>query len=116
MKAVLNLVAGLAILASVAYSQAEIQDKRPTATAPVEQCSRFVIVAGAVRSPGARPWVHGMTLSMAIKRAGGTDGWNSGRNIKVTREGKTQLFNLNREAKDPSQNPKLLPGDEVEVP
>ncbi len=34
----------------------------------------------------------------------------------MIRDGKIQTFNLKKADKDPNQNPKLLPGDEVEVP
>jgi polysaccharide export outer membrane protein len=69
-----------------------------------------------VRSPGAIPWSQDLTLSTALKRAGGQSDFGSISKIKVTRDGKVTVYNLKRAAKQPEQNPKLLPGDEVDVP
>jgi polysaccharide export outer membrane protein len=87
----------------------------PTAVLILQPQSRFVTVGGEVRSPSTVPWTPDMTLSQAIKRVGGVGEWGKLTKIKVTREGKSQIFNLKKADKDPEQNPKLLPGDEIEV-
>lgn len=88
----------------------------PVAVINVQPQSRFVTIGGAVRAPQALPWSPDMTLSNALKRVGGIGDFGSDKKIRVTRDGKTQVFNLRLAGKDPNQNPKLLPGDEVEVP
>lgn len=88
----------------------------PTAVITLRPDSRFVTVGGAVRSPQAVPWTNDMTLSNAIIRAGGDNGFPNLSKIKLTRDGKVSYFNLKRADKDSAQNPKLLPGDEVIVP
>lgn len=95
-----------------------VQEKiftHPTAVIVLQPQSRFVTVGGEVRNPTIVPWSPDMTLSQAIKRAGGVGEWGKLTKIKVTREGKSQVFNLKKSDKDATQNPVLLPGDEVEV-
>lgn len=77
--------------------------------------SRLVTIGGSVRMPNAIPWTADMTLSSAIKRVGGPTEFGNLKKVRVTRGGKTVVFNQKIYEKDPSQNPKLLPGDEVEV-
>jgi polysaccharide export outer membrane protein len=88
----------------------------PTILINLQARTRFVTVGGAVRAPQAVDWSADMTLSAAIKRAGGTTEFGSLKKIRILRDGKTAIFNLTRADRDPNQNPKLLPGDEVEVP
>lgn len=88
----------------------------PTVVLNLQPSSRFITIGGGVRGPGAIPWSQDLTLSTALKRAGGTSDFGSTSKIRVTRDGKVMVYNLKRAQKDPSQNPKLLPGDEVDVP
>lgn len=88
----------------------------PTVSLVLPMQSRFVTVGGGVRAPQAVPWSADLTLSSAIKRAGGIGDFGNKSKIRVIRDGKTGIFNLNKSSQDPNQNPKLLPGDEVEVP
>ena len=89
---------------------------QPTVMLALPVQSRFVTVGGAVRAPQAVPWSTDMTLSAAIKRAGGTSDFANIKRVRLTRDGKVAVLDLRRADKDPNQNPKLLPGDEVEVP
>jgi polysaccharide biosynthesis/export protein VpsN len=88
----------------------------PTVQVNLQVQSRFVTVGGAVRAPQAVPWSADLTLSSAIKRGGGPSDFANMKKVRLTREGKTSVFNLRLMDRDPNQNPKLLPGDEVEVP
>jgi polysaccharide export outer membrane protein len=88
---------------------------RPTAVINLQQQSRFVTVGGEVRQPNVVQWSPDLTLSVAIKRVGGPGEWGSLKKIKITREGQSRIFNLKKADKDASQNPRLLPGDEIEV-
>ncbi|HEV7403743.1 MAG TPA: polysaccharide biosynthesis/export family protein [Chthoniobacteraceae bacterium] len=87
----------------------------PTAVVSLQPQSRFVTVGGAVRAPQAVPWNVDMTLSNAITRAGDFSDFANKKKIKVTREGKVSYYNITRSERDPTQNPKLLPADEVTV-
>lgn len=88
----------------------------PTVLLALPIQSRFVTVGGAVRAPQAVAWTADMTLSTAIKRAGGTSDFANMKRVRLTRDGKVAILDLRRADKDPNQNPRLLPGDEVEVP
>jgi polysaccharide export outer membrane protein len=83
----------------------------PTILVNLQARTRFVTVGGAVRAPQAVDWSADMTLSAAIKRAGGITEFGSLKKIRILRDGKTGVFNLTRAEQDPNQNPKLLPGD-----
>lgn len=90
---------------------------QPTVIVNLQQQSRFVTVGGEVRAPQVVPWSQDLNLSQAIKRAGGPGEFGNIKKIRVLREGKLMgVFNLRAADKDPNQNPKLLPGDEIEVP
>jgi polysaccharide export outer membrane protein len=87
----------------------------PTVVINLAAQSRFVTVGGGVRAPQPVPWTPDLTLSLAVKRCGGVSDFGDEKHIKVIREGKYSVYNLKKKEKDPSQNPKLLPGDEIEV-
>ena len=102
-----------------AHTVAEAQSRQAAIASelgnPVPQ-SRFVTVGGAVHTPQAVPWTEDLTLSAAIMRAGGPTAFGNLKRVRITRNGEDSVFNL-REAKDnPSQDPKLLPSDQVVVP
>lgn len=93
-----------------------VQEKiftQPTAVVTLRPETRFVTVGGEVRSPCAVPWSNGLTLWSAISRAGGSSDF--GRKAKLIRDGKSQVLDFRKREKIPSQNPTLLPGDEIEV-
>ncbi len=89
---------------------------QPTVLLTLPLQARFVTVGGGVRMPSAVPWSADLTLSAAINRAGGFGDFGNRKKIKVIRDGKVGIFNLQISDRDPNQNPKLLPGDEVVVP
>lgn len=87
----------------------------PTVSITQQAQSRTVTIGGAVRVPQGLMWTSDLTLSAGIKRAGGFGDFGSKKKVKLIRGGKATMYNLTKADKDPSQNPKLLPGDEVEV-
>lgn len=93
-----------------------VQEKiftQPTAVVTLRPETRFVTVGGEVRSPCSVPWSNGLTLWSAISRAGGNTDF--ARRAKLTREGKIRVVDFRKREKDASQNPTLLPGDEIDV-
>lgn len=77
---------------------------------------RTVTVSGAVYTPQAVPWSPDMTISTALIRSGGEMFRANYRKVRLKRDGKISTYNISRADKDPTQNPTLLPGDEVTVP
>jgi polysaccharide export outer membrane protein len=85
----------------------------PTATIYVGAQARFVTVGGQVRNPSRPPWSPDLTLLTALSAAGG-GGDFAGDKVALIREGKVTVFSIKRLNKDPSQDPRLFPGDRIE--
>ncbi len=84
----------------------------------VEPSARSVYVAGEVRSPGAVPFVPGMTLTQALASAGGLDitaKWSDVRVLRNDGRGGDHTFrvNVDRVLHDGAPDFLLLPGDVV---
>ena len=96
-----------------------IQDKiftHPTVLISVAQATRFVSISGGVRQPQRLQWTSDLTLSSAIGNCAGLSDFGSPKGIRIIREGKIAgVFDLRLLQKDPSKDPKLLPGDQVLV-
>ena len=76
--------------------------------------ARTIIVGGSVRSSGRQQWIADLTLTGAISAAGGRGDF-AGDGIKVIRGGKAQEYSWKALKKDPSSDPKLQPGDIIDV-
>lgn len=86
----------------------------PTATINIPNQARFVTVGGNVRAPNRQPWSSDLTLLVAIAAAGGANEWG-GDKIDLIRSGAIQTFSLKKLNKSPSDDPKLLPGDRLDL-
>lgn len=86
----------------------------PTATINVPNQARFVTVGGNVRAPNRQPWSSDLTLLVAIAAAGGGNEW-AGDKIDLIRGGQIQTFSLKRLNKSPADDPRLLPGDRLDL-
>ena len=91
----------------------------PTVTITVAPDSRIVSVNGGVKNPQRVPWTTDLTLTTAIWACGGPSEFaspNSPKGVRVVRNSRILAFyNLKEIDKDPSKDPKLLPGDLVTV-
>ncbi len=85
----------------------------PTATINVTPGARYVTIGGQVRSPQRMIWAPDLTLLSAISAAGGKAEFASDK-AKLSRGGKVTLYSHKTLNKFPEQDPKLLPGDQVE--
>jgi protein involved in polysaccharide export with SLBB domain len=96
-----------------------ISDKifvHPTVIINIGGGARFVSVGGGVRAPQRLQWSQDLTLRTAIENAGGLDDYGNRKGVRLIRDGKiVQKYDLGVLEKDPSQDPKLLPGDQVYV-
>lgn len=86
----------------------------PTATINMAAAARFVTVGGNVRAPNRQPWSPDLTLLVAVAAAGGGNEW-AGDKIDLIRGGQRTMFSLKKLNKEPSQDPKLLPGDRLDL-
>jgi protein involved in polysaccharide export with SLBB domain len=93
-------------------------DKRifrwPTANINVATSVRFVVIGGNVRGPSRMPWSADLTLMSAIAAAGGPSDF-AGDKIHLIRGGKITLYRYKQLQKEPSQDPRLLPSDQVDL-
>jgi polysaccharide export outer membrane protein len=88
----------------------------PTVLISIAQATRYVSVSGGVRQPQRLQWSNDLTLSSAVGNCAGLSDFGSPKGIRIIREGKIfGMFNLTELQKDPSKDPKLLPGDQVVV-
>lgn len=88
---------------------------RPTVTVQTQAGQRFVSVGGSVRGPGRIAYTPDLTLMSAINAAGGLNDFAK-QAAFLTRAGKRTQFDLKKLRKDPSLDPRALPGDQIEVP
>ena len=86
----------------------------PTATINVANTVRFAVIGGNVRGPTRMPWSADLTLMSAISAAGGPSDF-AGDKINLIRGGKITLYSYKKLKKDPSQDPRLLPSDQVDL-
>lgn len=77
---------------------------------------RFVNVGGEVKAPQRIPYTSDMTLSSAINAAGWFTDYAKQSSIRLTRDGKTTIYDMKELRKNPAADPKLLPGDQIVVP
>ena len=86
----------------------------PTATINVANTVRFVVIGGNVRNPSRMPWSADLTLMSALSAAGGPSDF-AGDKVNLIRGGKITLYSYRKLKKDPSQDPRLLPSDQVDL-
>lgn len=75
---------------------------------------RFVIVGGAVRAPGRVPYTADLTVMSAINAGGGPSDF-AGDKIRLVRGGKVQYLSRKQLYKNPSLDPRIDPGDQIEI-
>jgi protein involved in polysaccharide export with SLBB domain len=76
--------------------------------------SRYITVGGAVRIPQRYVWAADLTLNAAITMAGG-GGDFSGDKVDLIRNGKRTTFSLKNIRRNPSEDPRLMPGDQIDM-
>lgn len=77
--------------------------------------TRFVSIGGGVRAPQRLPWSADLTLGSAIQVAGGYSDFGSPKGVRLIRGGRATVYDMRTIDKDPSLDPRLLPGDQVIV-
>ena len=97
----------------------ELKEKKifrwPVATITLPTAGvRFVTVGGNVRGAQRSPWSTDLTVLAALTAAGGPNDF-AGDKIHLIRDGKVTVYSYKKLSRDPSLDPKLLPGDRVEL-
>lgn len=88
----------------------------PTITIVMQAQSRFVNVGGAVRAPNRVPYTEDLTLLNAINAAGGFNDFADQKRVRLLRGTEATVYDVRQFRKDPGLDPKLQPGDKIEVP
>lgn len=88
----------------------------PTITIVMQPQARFVNVGGAVRAPARVPFTEDMTLLAAINAAGGFNDFADQKRVRLLRGNEAKVYDVRQFRRDPSLDPRLQPGDRVEVP
>jgi polysaccharide export outer membrane protein len=76
---------------------------------------RFVYVGGEVSHPGRIVWTPDLTLSKAIQAAGGFTLYAKEKRVRLVRDKSSYEIDVNLAQRDPAQDPKLVPGDSLQV-
>ncbi|CAN5402380.1 exopolysaccharide export protein VpsN [soil metagenome] len=88
----------------------------PTITIMMQPQTRFVNVGGAVRAPTRVPFTEDMTLLTAISAAGGFNDFADQKRVRLLRGSEAKVYDVRQFRRKPDLDPKLQPGDRVEVP
>ena len=90
--------------------------RSPTATINIDAPAslRTVTIGGNVRAPGRTQWSPDLTLMSSIADHGGPGDF-AGDKINLIRDGKITVYRYKQLQKDPSQDPRLQPGDQVDL-
>jgi protein involved in polysaccharide export with SLBB domain len=107
--------AQLAAAIESSYKSARIYTN-PTITVVMQPQTRFVNVGGAVRAPNRVPFTEDMTLLAAINAAGGFNDFADQKHVRLLRANEAKVYDVRQFRRDPGLDPKLQPGDRVEVP
>ena len=77
---------------------------------------RFVYVGGEVQRPGRVIWTPDLTVAKAIQSAGGFSLYAKETAVTLVRERAAYTIDVKLAQKNPNQDPRLMPGDSLQVP
>ena len=81
----------------------------------VSVTERFVYVGGEVQHPGRIVWTPDLTAAKAIQSAGGFTLYAKESAVNLVRENKAYSIDVKLAQKNPSQDPRLMPGDSLQI-
>lgn len=81
----------------------------------VSVTERYVYVGGEVQRPGRIEWTPDLTMTKAIQAAGGFTLYAKESAINVVREQAAYVLDARLAQRNPGEDPKLLPGDSLQV-
>jgi protein involved in polysaccharide export with SLBB domain len=87
-----------------------------TVDVSVAVTERYVYVGGEVIRPGRIIWTPDLTVTKAIQSAGGFTLYAKETRLSLVRDRAAHLINATLAEKNPAEDPRLMPGDSIQVP
>jgi protein involved in polysaccharide export with SLBB domain len=87
-----------------------------TVDVSVSVTERYVYVGGEVVRPGRIIWTPDLTVTKAIQAAGGFSLYAKETRVSLVRDQKSYDLDAKLAQKNPAQDPRLTPGDSIQVP
>jgi polysaccharide biosynthesis/export protein VpsN len=82
----------------------------------VSVTERYIYVGGEVQRPGRIVWTPDLTATKAIQSAGGFTLYAKETAVTLVRDKAAYPIDLKLAQRNPSQDPRLMPGDSLQVP
>jgi len=82
----------------------------------VSVTERYVYVGGEVARPGRIVWTPDLTVAKAVQSAGGFTLYAKETRVTLVRDQKSYDLDARLAQKNPAQDPRLMPGDAIQVP
>lgn len=87
-----------------------------TVDVSVSVTERYVYVGGEVVRPGRIIWTPDLTVAKAIQAAGGFTLYAKETRVNLVREQRPYDLDVKLAQRNPAQDPRLMPGDSIQVP
>jgi protein involved in polysaccharide export with SLBB domain len=81
----------------------------------VSVTERFIYVGGEVQRPGRIVWTPDLSVAKAIQAAGGFTLYAKETAVSLSREKNAYTIDVKLAQKNPAQDPRLMPGDSLQV-
>ncbi len=82
----------------------------------VSVTERYVYVGGEVQRPGRIIWTPDLTAGKAVQAAGGFSLYARENAVSLVRDNHAYTIDIKLAQSQPSQDPRLMPGDSLQVP
>ncbi|ATC62597.1 hypothetical protein CMV30_00630 [Nibricoccus aquaticus] len=87
-----------------------------TVDVSVAVTERYIYVGGEVIRPGRIIWTPDLTVTKAIQAAGGFSLYAKENRLSLVRDRVAHPVNATAAEKNPAEDPRLMPGDSIQVP
>ena len=81
----------------------------------VSVTERFIYVGGEVQRPGRITWTTDLSVAKAIQAAGGFTLYAKETAVRLSRDNNSYTIDVKLAQKNPTQDPRLMPGDSLQV-
>jgi protein involved in polysaccharide export with SLBB domain len=87
-----------------------------TVNVSVSVTERYIYVGGEVQRPGRIIWTPDLTVAKAVQSAGGFTLYAKETAVNLVRENAAYPIDVKLAQRNPAQDPRLVPGDSLQVP